>query len=386
MRQLRLRLTLRADNHRPVKPTSKSPASPKALAIHPLEQTLSVVIPVFRGGEALEAAVEELLSLAGVIDLARGVVIRLDEVVLVCDNPWFSPIDRKRLINLQASDPRVRIAWLTRNFGQHAATVAGVVSTAGDWVATMDEDGQHDPARLPDMFRTAARKGSTLVYAKPTNPPPHGLVRNAASRVAKKIFSFVSGMRGQFHSFRLIEGAVARSACAYMGQSVYLDVALGWSCGDSALCPMEMRSEGSKSAYNYRRLFAHFARMVLSFGARPLRMVAALGVLIGIGGLGFAALVIERRLVNPTSIPIGWASEFVALLMLFAVLFVTLAIIAEYLSFAAGNTIGKPLYVIAEPPASRALWVLQEALTLAEQEHSNIEGKVITPRARRARA
>lgn len=385
MRQLRLRLALRADNLRLVAQNSKSPATAGPFAIHLLEQTLSVVIPVFRGGDALQDVVEELLRLAGEIKLTRGVFIRLDEVVLVCDNPWFSAVDRKRLINLEASDPRVRIVWLTRNFGQHAATVAGVVSTAGDWVATMDEDGQHDPVRLPDMFRTAAEKGNTLVYAKPTNPPPHGLVRNAASRVAKNIFSFVSGMRSQFHSFRLIEGAVARSACAYMGQSVYLDVALGWSCGDSALCPMEMRSEGSKSAYNYRRLFAHFARMVLSFGARPLRMIAAFGVLIGIGGLGFAAFVIERRIVNPTSIPIGWASEFVALLMLFAVLFVTLAIIAEYLSFAAGNTIGKPLYVIAEPPASRALWVLQEALTLAEQEQNSVDEKVITPRTRRAR-
>lgn len=363
----------------------KSAGQSNKLENYPLEQKLSVVIPVFRGGDALQDAVEELLRVAANIELARGVSVHLEEVVLVCDNPWFSPDERMRLVDLGASDARVRLVWLTRNFGQHAATVAGVVSTAGDWVVTMDEDGQHNPSKLPDMLRAAARSGKTLVYAKPTNPPPHGVIRNLASRFAKMIFGFVSGMRGQFHSFRLIEGAVARSACAYIGQSVYLDVALGWSCGDSALCPMEMRSEGSRSAYNYRRLFAHFARMVLSFGARPLRLIAAFGLFIGIGGIGLAGFVIEQRIAHPGSAPIGWASEFVALLMLFAVLFVTLAILAEYLSFAAGNTIGKPLYVIAEPPASRALWLLQAALARADDQQSSTEMQNRTTRSRLAR-
>lgn len=365
---------------------SKSTVGTQRRTVPALEQTLSVVIPVFRGGEALERAVEELLAVSGQIELAPAVAVRLDEIVLVCDNPWLSPAERARLVALEAGDRRVRLLWLTRNFGQHAATVAGVVSTAGDWVATMDEDGQHDPGKLADMLRTAARAGCTLVYARPTNPPPHGFARNLASRFAKSVFGFVSGMRGEFHSFRLIEGPVARSACAYMGQSVYLDVALRWSCGDSAYCPMEMRKEGSKSAYNYRRLVAHFGRMVLSSGARPLRLIAVFGVMIGACGIGLAAFVIERRIVDPASAPTGWASEFVALLILFAILFVTLAMIAEYLSFAAGNTIGKPLYVIAESPASRALWRLQAALIRADQNLGSIKAKDANASPRRVRA
>jgi glycosyltransferase involved in cell wall biosynthesis len=351
-------------------------------AARPLEQTLSVVIPVFRAGEALSQVVDELLATADRIELAPRVLVRLDEVVLVSDNPWLPPSERERLLGLEARDRRVRVVWLTRNFGQHPATVAGIVSTSGDWIATMDEDGQHDPAGIAAMLRIAAHHGTTLVYAKPTNPPPHSALRNAASRAAKRLFHLISGAQGHFHSFRLIEGTVARSACAYMGENVYLDVAMHWSCGDAGLCPLRMRAEGSKSAYNYSRLIKHFGRMVLSSGARPLRLIAAFGVFVGLGGLGLAAFVIQRRLTGAYAATPGWASEIVTLLLLFAVLFITLATLAEYLSFAAGNTIGKPLYVIADPANTRALWRLQAALADAERD----KGKVARLPSRRRSA
>ena len=44
--------------------------------------------------------------------------------------------------------PYVTAIWLSRNFGQHPATLAGMASTNGDWVATLDEDGQHNPADI----------------------------------------------------------------------------------------------------------------------------------------------------------------------------------------------------------------------------------------------
>jgi hypothetical protein len=337
-------------------------AGTPARAARPLEQTLSVVVPVYNAGSALTEAVREVLAVTDRLELAPDVVVRLDEVVLVCDNPALPVAERERVRALEQLDRRVRVLWLTRNFGQHPATVAGIVSTGGDWITTMDEDGQHDPAQIPAMLRTAAGEGVPLVYAKPTNPPPHGAVRNAGSRAAKALFRVMSGSRGQFHSFRLIEGSVARSACAYMGDSVYLDVAMNWSCGDGAQCPMEMRSEGSPSSYNYRRLLSHFWRMVLSTGSRPLRLVAVLGLTVALTGLAVALFVAQRRLTGAYEATPGWASEFVTQLLLFGGVFITLATVAEYVSFAVRNSIGKPLYVIAEHADARVLWNLQAAL------------------------
>ena len=168
-----------------------------------LVQTVSVVVPVYLGGTALRSTVQELLDSAASFDIASMVKLELEEVILVVDNPRLSHAERADIRALEDLDRRVHSMWLTRNFGQHPATVAGIVSTNGDWVVTMDEDGQHDPNEIPRMLVTAAERSSTLVYVKPTNPPPHGAARNVASRLAKSLFRWLSGVEEDFHSFRL---------------------------------------------------------------------------------------------------------------------------------------------------------------------------------------
>lgn len=326
-----------------------------------LEQSLGIVIPVYRAGGALRAAVTELLEAASSFEVEAQARVKLDEIVLVCDNPSLSAGERDGLVALERADSRVRTIWLTNNFGQHPATVAGIVSTNSDWVVTMDEDGQHDPSFLDSMLSVAAHTGKPLVYAAPSNPPPHGALRNSASRFAKIVFKLLSGATGDFHSYRLVEGSVARSACAYVGDNVYLDVALRWSCGDAGRCPVPMRTEGAPSSYNLRRLASHFWRLVLSNGTRPLRMTAAAGVLVALAGVVTAVVVTIRRLAGSFPEP-GWTSVMVAVLVLGGGLFISLATVAEFVGFAVRNAIGKPLYVKAEPPDTRALWQLQAAL------------------------
>jgi hypothetical protein len=298
----------------------------------------------------LSSTVRELLEVAPQFHLSEDVQLVLDEVVLVCDNPGLSVPVRQALGALEEQDPRVRVVWLTRNFGQHPATVAGIVSTNADWVATMDEDGQHDPRHIPDMLRTAAHANAPLVYASPNNPPPHGRLRNVASRASKKVFRLLSGSDDEFHSFRLIEGSMARSARAYIGESVYLDVAMRWTCGSGAPCSMPMRAEGAPSSYRLRTLLSHFSRMVLSTGTRPLRLIAGCGVLVALLGLVVAGVVAQRRLSGEFPAP-GWTSVMIALLILTGGLFVTLATVAEYVGFAVRNAIGKPLPQDRQRPA-----------------------------------
>ena len=61
--------------------------------------------------------------------------------------------------------------------------------------------------------------GAQLVYGSPTNPPPHGLVRNLSSTLAKTLFTrlLATGNIPRFSSFRLMLGDVGRGVAAYMG-------------------------------------------------------------------------------------------------------------------------------------------------------------------------
>ena len=54
-----------------------------------------------------------------------------------------------------------------------------MASSGGDWIVTMDEDGQHDPAYIGEMLDVALGEQASVVYATPTN-------RRAARRAAQR--------------------------------------------------------------------------------------------------------------------------------------------------------------------------------------------------------
>ncbi len=133
---------------------------------------LSVVIPVYRGERTLRGVVEELLDYVPARVTPNGHAYRVTEIVLVDDGgPDGSPAVIRALA---AEHDVVRPVWLSRNFGQHAATLAGMASTGGDWIVTLDEDGQHDPAGIAAMLAVAMRTAKSLVYGKPVNGPSLG--------------------------------------------------------------------------------------------------------------------------------------------------------------------------------------------------------------------
>jgi len=253
---------------------------------------------------------------------------------------------------LAAAHDFIRPVWLSRNFGQHPATLAGMASSSGDWIVTMDEDGQHNPADIGDFLDVALKQGAQLVYADPVNQPPHNMLRNGSSRLAKWVFStFLTGeSESTFQSYRMVLGEIGRSVAAYAGSGVYLDLALGWVAGPAAACPVRLRDEGDRrSGYSTRALLSHFVHLVLSSGTRALRMVSALGVLFAVGGVGYALYLLVIRLTSDTT-PAGWTSTMVVVLVSTGAILFSLGVIAEYLGVAVNMAMGKPLYLIVGDP------------------------------------
>lgn len=312
--------------------------------------SVSVVIPVYSGAATLPALVEEIEALTVVSRTPEGRAFQVKEVLLVWDRgPGGSD---QTIRTLQGRYDWIRPVWLSRNFGQHAATLAGMTSSGGEWIVTMDEDGQMDPSFIGAMLDTAYADEAQLVYAKPTNPPPHGAVRNAGSKVAKWFFvKFLADQEfEEFNSYRLVLGEVGRSVAAYTGTGVYLDVALSWVVADVATCPVTMREEGRpKGGYNYSRLFSHFGRLVVSSGTKPLVFVTGTGIAFVILGALAAIWVAYNALVS--SLPVnGWASMFVALMVVGGAVMMSLGIIAQYIGAATNMSLGKPLYVVVRDP------------------------------------
>ncbi|MFI5716836.1 glycosyltransferase [Nocardia sp. NPDC051750] len=315
---------------------------------------LSVVVPVYRGEQTVAGLVRELTELSVPTTTPSGLRFRVDEIVLVHD---CGP-DRSDLVlqRLRRENPLVRVIWLSRNYGQDAATIAGMAAARGRWIVTMDEDGQHDPACLAEFLDTAHRQRADLVYSRPVNARPHGPVRNITSRGAKLVlatlFAFPASTR--FESFRLIRGDIGRRLAEVAANGAYLDVALTWVVGRTATAPVRLRSEGrAESGYNYRRLFSLFWKMVLCTGTRGLRLVSLLGVTLALAGTILAAVIIYSAVTSGGDNPEGWASIIVVLLLCSGALLFSLGLIAEYLGVVLHILVGKPLYLTIESPTPR---------------------------------
>jgi glycosyltransferase involved in cell wall biosynthesis len=113
---------------------------------------LSIVVPVYSG----ENFLRDLLS--AVQDLRNSWVekdapIQLTELIFVDDNA----IDNSAVIidDIASEHDWVVALHLSRNFGQHPATIAGILHSSGDWVVTLDEDLQHPPSHIADMIRSS---------------------------------------------------------------------------------------------------------------------------------------------------------------------------------------------------------------------------------------
>lgn len=312
--------------------------------------SVSVVIPVYSGAATLPGLMRELQPLTSATTTPGGRSFRISEVLLVWDRGPGGSDDVIRALDDEFD--WVRPVWLSRNYGQHAATLAGMTSSGGEWIVTMDEDGQMDPSFIGPMIDTAYANEAQLVYAKPTNPPPHGAIRNVGSKFAKWFFVKFLADRDfeEFNSFRLVLGEVGRSVAAYTGTGVYLDVALSWVVADVATCPVTMRQEGRpKGGYNYSRLFSHFGRLVVSSGTKPLVFVTWIGIAFVVLGALAAIWVIYNALIGATPVS-GWASMFVALMVVGGAVMMSLGIIAQYIGAATNMSLGKPLYVVVRDP------------------------------------
>jgi undecaprenyl-phosphate 4-deoxy-4-formamido-L-arabinose transferase len=302
---------------------------------------LSIISPVYRAEEIVEQLVTEIHQAVKLITDSYEIILVEDGSP---DKSW------EAILSVCERDKIVKGVKLSRNFGQHAATLAGMAATRNEWVVTMDEDLQHDPNEIGNLLDKAVEGSADIVYGLDSKTRVHGFKRSLASRLAKIAAGILMGNSTprNYSSFRLVNGSIARGVSAYVGEGVYLDVALGWITERVSTCEVTNQLEfRDKSGYTSRKLFGHLLRLVLSNGTRPLRIVTISGVSIALTGITYAVFVIERVILSGETVP-GWTSVIVSILVIGGLVLVSLGIIAEYVGLAVRAAFGKPNYFVIQ--------------------------------------
>lgn len=310
-------------------------------------QTLAIVVPVYSGQDYLPELVAEVRKVQQ--DWAqRDAPIQLVEAVFVDD---CSRDGSLRVLRELASEQQwLRVVTLSRNFGQHPATVAGTLRTSADWIVTLDEDLQHPPEHIERLLRKAVADGLDVVYASPTEQVHQSAVRDLGSRGYKALLSLLTGnphLRS-FNSFRLLRGSVARAAASVCGHETYFDVALGWFTNAIGTVELGIKDRrvigGARSGYSVGRLLSHARRLVVSSQTKTLRIGAAVGMLAILVAIVMTLKTLLNRYWGSAEYVQGWASTFLAILFFGGVSCFLLGVLLEYVTSVLLHAQGKPTY------------------------------------------
>jgi len=309
---------------------------------------ISTVTPVYSGAAYLRNLVEALDAVRIEWE-TEGLPITLVESIFVDDASIDDSADV--LKKLAEEYDWVNVVTLARNFGQHPATIAGLLHTSGDWIVTLDEDLQHEPRHIRALLNKAVECSNDLVYAAPREKVHGGWFRDTSSRLFKRLISRLTGNPyvSAFNSFRLIRGSVARAAAAVCGHEMYLDMALCWFTGRVNTLPLTLTDERyqaeGKSGYTFMRLLSHARKLAVSSQAKILRLGALVGLFGMLAALVFSIVIILSKVWDTgLIIPQGWASTMVAQLFFGGLISFMLGILLEYLGVVLLQGQGKPTF------------------------------------------
>ena len=268
------------------------------------------------------------------------------EIILVND---CSPDDTFSVIRkLCQQDRRVKGVNLARNFGQHAALMAGFHQVKGDVVICLDDDGQ-TPAAEAGKLLEEIEKGSDVVYAKYEHKK-HSLFRNFGSWVNEEMAHIMLGkpkdlyVSSYFAAKRFVVEEIKRYTNAY---PYVIGLVLRTTKRISNVTVCHREREIGTSGYTFGKLIGLWFNGFTAFSVKPLRLATALGAVCSVGGFLYGIYTVVKRLVNP-NVPMGFSSLMAAVVFMGGMMMVMLGLVGEYVGRMYISMNNSPQYVIRE--------------------------------------
>ncbi len=298
----------------------------------------SVVIPVYNGEATVPPLTERL-------ERVLPELFDAYEIILVDD---CSPDGSWQVLKslCQSYPDTVRAIHLSRNFGQHNATLCGIREARYEICITMDDDLQHPPEQLP-LLVEEFEKGFDVVYAVPKKLP-HSWWRNLGSKLTKIILGKIMGIPiREIGAWRVFRTGLRDSFADYRSPDVYIDPLLAWGTKNfSHVYVEEDKREIGTSNYSLKKLINASLLILTGYSTAPLRFANMLGFLFML--FGFVILIYVLAVFFTLGSTPGF--PFLAsIISIFAgVQLFTLGIIGEYLARVYDRASDRPPYVVRE--------------------------------------
>ena len=302
--------------------------------------TISFVIPCYRSAKTLPGVAAEID--AAMVSLPRYT----HEIIMVNDGSGADTWEAIR--TLCEGHPGRRGYDLSRNFGQHAALMAGIRQAKGDLIVCLDDDGQ-TPADEVGKLLAAIESGADVAYASYEHKE-HSAFRNFGSWVNEKMLEWMLDKPKDLYvsSYFVMRRYVADEVLRYENSYPYLVGLVLRTTKNIVNVPVTHRKrEVGSSGYTLGKLLSLWMNGFTAFSVRPLRAGMGVGLLCAAGAIVYGIYTIIKKLVNP-NVPVGWSALMVAVVFFGGMILIMLGLVGEYVGRTYITASSAPQYVIRE--------------------------------------
>lgn len=301
---------------------------------------ISFVIPCYRSEHTLPHVVAEIENKMKTLAQYEY------EIVLVND---CSPDNTFEVIRkLCGEHENIKGISFAKNFGQHAALMAGLRHSDGDYVVCLDDDGQ-TPADEADKLLEKLEEGYDAVYAK-YDQKKHSAFRNLGSSVNEHMTRMMLGKPKELYisSYFAVKRFVAEDMIRYENSYPYvIGLVLRATKNIANVSVKHREREEGTSGYTFQKLIGLWFNGFTAFSVKPLRIATAIGCVSALFGFLYGLYTIIKRFINP-NVPMGFSALMSAVVIFGGLMMVMLGLIGEYIGRIYISLNNSPQYVIRE--------------------------------------
>ncbi len=300
---------------------------------------ISIVIPVYNEERNLAMLMERIMP-------TMSAMRRPFEVILVDDGSIDKSLD---ILRGFTKSPEIRVVELTRNYGQHAAILAGFSIVRGAIVVTLDADLQNPPEEIPRLIR-AMEEGGFDVVGTIRKGRKDSFFRIIPSKIVNMLARKITGVQMtdwgcMLRAYR--RPVVERMISCHEHATFIPALATHFGKRVTEIVVAHEERHGGKSHYPLRKLINLQFDLVASFSDFPIKLIMYGGIAMATVGVCFGTVLAVARLVYGAL----WAAQGV--FTLFAILFAfvgfqffALGVIGEYIGRIYREVRKRPEYVI----------------------------------------
>ena len=250
------------------------------------------------------------------------------EVWYVDDGSSDRSLDLLRTVS--RDDPYVGVIELTRNFGQHAAVLAGFAASRADIVVTLDGDLQNPPEEIPRLVAKLEEGYEVVGGWREDRQDPW--FRRAGSEAINQLPSFTVGVKMNDYGcmLRAYRRSIVQQIIDCDERSSFIPALANSLAKRTAEIDVQHSDRFSgRSKYSLLKLMRLSFDLITGFSLLPIQLMSVSGIIVALAGMGFGAFLLVRRLfVGPESE--GVFTLFAILFVFIGILILAVGLVGEY--------------------------------------------------------